>query len=51
MKRLVALYHSIEDDIEDEAAFLKAAGLEKGDAAMVAVASVLLNLDETLMKP
>lgn len=51
LKRLVALYHSIEDDIEDEAAFLKAAGLEKGDAAMVAVASVLLNLDETLMKP
>jgi hypothetical protein len=30
---------------------LSAVGLKDGDAAMIAVANVLLNLDETLMKP
>ena len=30
---------------------LESAGLQTGDAAMVAVANVLLNLDETLTKP
>jgi hypothetical protein len=51
LNRLVALHHSIEAELENGDEFLKAAGLEKGDARMVAVASVLLNLDETLMKP
>ena len=30
---------------------VEAAGLEEGDAALIAVANVLLNLDESLMKP
>ena len=32
-------------------AFLSSAKLDKGDPSMVALASVLLNLDETLMSP
>ena len=54
-KRLEALYGTLRDDFSKnpEAAgeLLKSARVKNGDAAMVAVASVLLNLDETLMKP
>jgi len=53
--RLVALYESMNQDFagdkEAAAALVKSAGLEDGDAALIAVANVLLNLDETLMKP
>jgi hypothetical protein len=40
-----------QNNVEAAAEFLKSAGLREGDAAMVSVANVLLNLDETLMKP
>jgi hypothetical protein len=40
-----------ENDPSAAKELLTAAGLKEGDAAMVAVANVLLNLDETLMKP
>ena len=36
---------------EEAKQLLQSAGLQNGDAAKVAVANVLLNLDETLMKP
>jgi hypothetical protein len=49
LARLVALYDSLQ--LDDDKAFLKSAGLDTGDARLVGVASVLLNLDETLMKP
>lgn len=53
--RLVKLYQSLKTDYESnpDAAkiLLQSAGLKTGDAAMVAVANVLLNLDETLTKP
>ena len=39
------------NDPESAGQLLESARLKEGDAAMVAVASVLLNLDETLMKP
>jgi hypothetical protein len=52
---LKKLYESLSADYATEAgsadSLVKAAGLTKGDAAMIAVANVLLNLDETLMKP
>lgn len=48
--RLVALYDSLKDQLDGDA-LLKAAGREKGDVQMVAVANVLLNLDETMTKP
>ena len=55
IKRLTKLYESLKDDCaaDPDAAqqLLTSAGLETGDAAMIAVANVLLNLDETLMKP
>ena len=51
LDRLVALYDSLNDDLADGKAFLKSAGLTSGDPRLVAVANVLLNLDETLMKP
>ena len=55
LQRLTALYEELKRDYgqrpEDAKALLKSAGLSAGDAAMVAVANVLLNLDETLMKP
>jgi hypothetical protein len=55
LERLEALYTSLKKDFDadPEAAreLLKSARLENGDAAMVAVANVLLNLDEALMKP
>lgn len=54
-KRLAQLFDDLTEifdrDPEAAAELLKAAGLETGDAAMVAVANVLLNLDETLTKP
>lgn len=39
------------DTPEAARALVEAAGLQEGDAALIAVANVLLNLDETLMKP
>ena len=36
---------------EEAKQLLESAGLQNGDAAKVAIANVLLNLDETLMKP
>jgi len=53
--RLVRLYETLFSDLppgSDAANRLVQAGkLESGDAALIAVANVLLNLDETLMKP
>jgi mono/diheme cytochrome c family protein len=53
--RLVALYqvlrHDFENDAESANRLVKAAQQEAGDAALIAVANVLLNLDEALMKP
>lgn len=53
VNRLTELYESLADEFTDETAaeLVSAAGLKSGDAAMIAVANVLLNLDETLMKP
>ena len=51
LKRLTDLYHQLKPEFSDQTAFLSSAKLEKGDPAMIALASVLLNLDETLMKP
>ncbi|MDA0810536.1 MAG: PSD1 and planctomycete cytochrome C domain-containing protein [Planctomycetota bacterium] len=55
VSRLVELYEALSSDFvsNPEAAtqLVKAAGLESGDAALISVANVLLNLDETLMKP
>lgn len=52
---LVGLYLSLsaqyENDKESASNLCKAAGFDDGDAAMIAVANVLLNLDETLTKP
>ena len=55
LSRLTALHQSLRDDYESdpEAAkqLLASAGLKEGDAAMIGVANVLLNLDESLIKP
>ena len=55
LQRLTALYDELKRDFgqrpEDAKTLLKSAGLGEGDAALVAVANVLLNLDEALMKP
>ena len=51
LQRLVALYHELKLEMSDKAGLLSSANLEEGDPSMVALASVLLNLDETLMKP
>ena len=55
VSRLVELYEALSSDFASnpEAAtqLVKAARLESGDATLIAVANVLLNLDETLMKP
>ena len=55
VSRLVELYDALSSDYAStpEAAtqLVKAARLESGDATLIAVANVLLNLDETLMKP
>lgn len=48
--RLIDLHDSLKDSL-DQAALLKAAGRETGDVQLVAVANVLLNLDETMTKP
>jgi hypothetical protein len=52
---LKKLYESLSTDYASDPgsaeSLVKAAGLTKGDAALIAVANVLLNLDETLMKP
>lgn len=54
-RRLNALYETMKADFaskpEEAHALLQSAGLKEGDAASVGVASVILNLDETLMKP
>jgi len=54
-KRLQTLYETMKADFaskpEEAQALLQSAGLKEGDAARVCVASVILNLDETLMKP
>lgn len=55
LERLVELYQQLVDEYsnDEEAAqeFLKSAARENGDAALVMVANVLLNLDETMTKP
>ena len=51
LKRLVSLYNQLKPEISDKATFLSSANLKEGDPSLVALASVLLNLDETLMKP
>ena len=49
VKRLIELYHNLE--LADGAALQKASGETANDPRLIAVANVLLNLDETLMKP
>ena len=49
IQRLVALYESL--DLVDGEAFKKTARQNEVDPRLIAVANVLLNLDETLMKP
>lgn len=53
--RLLEVYEALFADYANDSAaaekLVKAANLASGDAAMIAVANVLLNLDETLMKP
>ena len=51
LQRLIALYHQLQPELSDPAALLSSANLKEGDPSLVALASVLLNLDETLMKP
>ena len=51
LKRLIELYRQLEPEFSNKEDFLASAKLETGDPAMIALASVLLNLDETLMKP
>ncbi len=54
-RRLVAYYQAIEKDFaadpEAAAAFLEATRAPREEAALVATANLLLNLDETVMKP
>lgn len=50
LDRLVALYESLKDDLATGESLLTSAGLTSGDPRLVAVANVLLNLDETLTK-
>ena len=55
LKRLQELQAELETHFRNDPGAAKdlveAAGLEEGDAARIAIANVLLNLDETLMKP
>ena len=51
LKRLIELYHQLTPEIPDKEDLLASASLKEGDPSLVALASVLLNLDETLMKP
>lgn len=50
LARLIELYHSLEQSLDDPGQLLQAAGLKSGDARLVVVASVMLNLDETVTK-
>jgi hypothetical protein len=49
-KRLLDLYASLAIDEEASKSLLQASSLSEGDPRLVAIANVLLNLDETLMK-
>ncbi|MCH1496909.1 MAG: DUF1553 domain-containing protein, partial [Rubripirellula sp.] len=51
LDRLVVLYETLDLDDGQEKEILEAAGLKEGDAKLVMLANVLLNLDETLTKP
>ena len=55
LDRLLMVYEQFADLYKDQPEqakrFLMSAGLEDGDPRLVAVANVLLNLDETLTKP
>ena len=51
LKRLTELYQQLKPEFPQKKDFLSAAKLDEGDPSMVTLASVLLNLDETLMKP
>ena len=51
LQRLIKLYHQLKPEFPEKKDFLSSAKLDEGDPAMIALASVLLNLDETLMKP
>ena len=50
-QRLIALYKTLKEEIADGDALIKSAGQTSGDPALIGVANVLLNLDETIMKP
>lgn len=50
-KLLVTMRAHYRDHPEEAKTLVASAGLTEGEAAMIAVANVLLNLDETLMKP
>ena len=49
--RLEVLYQSLDFDSTQKERMLAAAGLDSGDPRMIALANVLLNLDEFLTKP
>ena len=51
LDRLVDLYQTLDFDDVQEREILESAGLKEGDAKLVMLANVLLNLDETLTKP
>ena len=51
ISRLKKLYDSLQDELSDGKELLDSAKLTAGDPRLVVIASVLLNLDETLMKP
>ena len=50
LDRLITLYETLSADLSEGDTLLKSAGLSEGDPRLVAVANVLLNLDETLTK-
>ena len=49
--RLNRLYHSLEEELSEGTELLESAQITNVDPRLVAIANVLLNLDETLMKP
>ncbi len=51
LDRLIELYDALNHELADGELLLNAAGLTSGDPRLVALANVLLNLDETLTKP
>jgi hypothetical protein len=51
ISRLVKLHESLAEELSDGKDLLESAKLTEGDPRLVVIASVLLNLDETLMKP